>query len=164
MICEKEQKIYDILDSLNIKYIKFQHDPVYTVEEVNNLNINIPGMALKNLFLKNKKGNKHYLVIVEESKRVDLKELSLTIKASGLSFASEERLEKHLGLKPGAVTPLGLINDKEKNVEVILDEEIKYADKVSFHPNVNTATILIDYCDFEKYLNWCKNEYKFSKM
>lgn len=154
----KEEIVYKILNELEINYTRFEHKPVYTVEEVNELDLNIPGMGLKNLFLRNKKGNQHYLVIIEENKRVDLKELSTKIGANALSFASPQRLEKYLDLTPGAVTPFGLINDQDKNVKVILDKSIKLANKVGFHPNVNTATIVINYIDFQKYLDWTENE------
>lgn len=154
----KEEIVYKILNELEINYTRFEHKPVYTVEEVNELDLNIPGMGLKNLFLRNKKGNQHYLVIIEENKRVDLKELSTKIGANALSFASPQRLEKYLDLTPGAVTPFGLINDQDKNVKVILDKSIKSANKVGFHPNVNTATIVINYIDFQKYLDWTGNE------
>lgn len=154
----KEEIVYKILNELEINYTRFEHKPVYTVEEVNELDLNIPGMGLKNLFLRNKKGNQHYLVIIEENKRVDLKELSTKIGANALSFASPQRLEKYLDLTPGAVTPFGLINDQDKNVKVILDKSIKLANKVGFHPNVNTATIVINYIDFQKYLDWTGNE------
>ncbi|MGL5348927.1 MAG: prolyl-tRNA synthetase associated domain-containing protein [Peptostreptococcaceae bacterium] len=154
----QEERVYKVLNELEINYTRFEHKPVYTVEEVNELDINIPGVGLKNLFLRNKKGNEHYLVIVEENKRVDLKELSAKIGTISLSFASPERLEKYLGLTPGAVTPFGLINDQDKRVKVILDKNIKLAKQVGFHPNVNTATIVINYIDFQKYLDWTKNE------
>ncbi|MGL5313637.1 MAG: prolyl-tRNA synthetase associated domain-containing protein [Peptostreptococcaceae bacterium] len=164
MITQKEQVVYDILDELCIKYDRYEHGAVYTVEEVNELDFNIPGMGLKNLFVRNKKGNEHYLVILEDKKRLDLKELSKSIGTTSLSFASKERLDKYLGLTPGAVTPFGLINDKDKSVKVILDKDILVAEKVGFHPNVNTSTIVIDYNDFNKYLNWCKNEFSYIEI
>lgn len=164
MITSKEQIVYDILNELCIKYTRYEHKPVYTVEEVDELNLDIPGMGLKNLFIRNKRGDEHYLVILEDKKRLDLKELSKSIGTTSLSFASKERLEKYLGLTPGAVSPFGLINDKDKHVKVILDKDIALANQVGFHPNVNTSTIVIEYSDLNKYLDWCKNEISFIEI
>lgn len=160
----KEENVYNVLDKLGINYIEIKHRAVYTIEEVNQLNITIPGMGIKNLFLRNKKGNEHYLVIVEDSKSVDLKQLSMKIGTTSLSFASQERLEKYLNLTPGAVTPFGLINDTENKVKVILDNDIQKSNQLGFHPNTNTATIVINYQDFEKYLQWSQNEYTFIEI
>ncbi|WP_330408608.1 prolyl-tRNA synthetase associated domain-containing protein [Romboutsia weinsteinii] len=158
MINETEQKVYNILDSLNIEYKRYEHQPVYTIEDASKLNINIPGTLCKNLFLRNNKGNTHYLVIIEDSKRVNLKSLSEQINSSSLSFASEERLDKYLGLKPGSVSPFGLINDINKEVIVLIDKDVAASDIVSFHPNVNTCTIGLSYSDFEKFVNWHENK------
>lgn len=89
---------------------------------------------------------------------VDLKNLSDQIGSTNLSFASEERLYKYLKLTPGSVGFFGLINDTEKHVEVLLDKALTASNIISFHPNVNTATISISYSDFEKFLNWCENK------
>lgn len=164
MIGTDEQKIYDLLKELQIEYTRYEHKPVYTIDEIKELNLNVPGIQLKNLFIRNKKGNEHYLVIVEENKKVNLKELSKKIGTSSLSFASEERLFKYLGVASGSVTPFGLINDTKKCVKVFLDREILNSDKVSFHPNVNTATVLISSLDFEKYLKSCQNEFSFIEI
>ena len=118
---------------------------------------NVSGAHCKNLFLRNKKGDKHYLVICEESKKVDLKELSERLELERLSFASEERLDKYLGLKPGSVSPFGIINDSRREVEVLVDKELADWDKVNFHPNVNTATLTISFKDFEKFINCIGN-------
>ena len=161
LIDTKEQKVYDLLNELKIKFTIYKHKPIYSIDEIKELNLNIPGIQLKNLFLRNKKGNEHYLVIVEENKKVNLKELAQKLSTSSLSFASEKRLLKYLGVSSGSVTPFGLINDFQKNVKVFLDNEILSYNQVSFHPNVNTATVLISYLDFERYLKFCENEFVF---
>lgn len=161
MITEDEQKLYDILDLLEIKYRRYEHKAVHTIEEANSLVIEIPGKLPKNLFLRNRRGDTHYLVIVDENKHVDLKLLSKQIGSTSLSFASEERLLKYLGLKPGSVTPFGLINDNERDVIVLIDRELAGAVSINFHPNVNTATISIAYENFEKFLVWNKNKYQY---
>ncbi|GFP76152.1 Prolyl-tRNA editing protein ProX [Clostridium fungisolvens] len=158
MITEAEQKVYDILDSLEIKYDRYEHAAVYTIEEANKLDIHIPGQLCKNLFIRNRKGDTHYLVVLDETKQVGLKSLAKQIGSSSLSFASEERLFKYLGLKPGSVSPFGIINDNESEVIVLIDRDITNAAVVAFHPNINTVTIGISYLDFEKFIKWKKNK------
>lgn len=159
MIEENEQKVYDILNSLEIKYVRYEHRPVYTVNEAKELNILIPGKKCKNLFLRNGKGDINYIVIVDEEKRVNLKLLSKQIGSTRLSFASEERLFESLKLTPGSVTPFGIINDVNSEVIVLIDIDLINEALVNFHPNVNTATIGISYIDFEKFIKWHKNKF-----
>lgn len=163
MIDEKEQRLYDILESLKIEYVRYEHKAVYTVEEADKLKINIKGKLCKNLFLKNSKGDTHYLFVLEETKRADLKLLSKQIGSSRLSFASEERLAKYLDLKKGAVTPFGIINDKESSVIILIDKDLVGDHLVNFHPNVNTATIGVLYEDFEKFIKWHGNKFIYVK-
>lgn len=159
MINENEQKLYDLLSLLEIKYIRYEHKPVFTVEEANKLDICIPGQHCKNLFLRNRKGDVHYLAVLDEAKQMDLKLLSKQIGSTSLSFASEERLYKYLGLKPGSVSPFGLINDIERNVVVLIDRKLLGKGIVNFHPNVNTATIGVSYLDLEKFIKWHNNKF-----
>lgn len=156
-----EQKLYDILNFLEIKYIKYEHKPLYTCEDAKELDMNITGQHCKNLFLRNRKGDVHYLVILDESKTIDLKALSKQIESSSLSFASEERLFKYLQLKPGSVTPFGLINDIEREVIVLIDKDIVNKSPINFHPNVNSATLGISYDDFEKFIKWHNNKFDY---
>ncbi|MGB3862212.1 MAG: prolyl-tRNA synthetase associated domain-containing protein [Candidatus Aminicenantaceae bacterium] len=155
------QKVYDILRELDISYSKHEHPPVYTVEEAEQHWENITGAHCKNLFLRNKKGKNHYLVLVEGGKRVDLKALTSRLGEDRLSFASPERMMRYLGLEPGAVSPFGLINDKENAVVVVIDQDLKEASHVNFHPNVNTATVGITFADFEKFLTHCGNPIRY---
>ncbi len=111
--------------------------------------------------MRNKKGNRHYLIILEHSKKPDIKALNRDLGEDRLSFASPERLMRYLGLEPGAVSPFGLINDKEKEVRVVIDEDLKQAERVNFHPNVNTATVGILFKDLEMFLAWCGNSVRF---
>ena len=158
MIRDEEKNLYKILKFLDINYIRQEHEAIYTIEESKNLNIEIEGQQCKNLFLKNKKGDKHYLVILDEDTMVNLKDLSKQIGVNSLSFASEERLKKYLGVEKGSVTPFGLINDINKEVIVLIDKDLNKEGLISFHPNVNTATISISYLDFEKFLKHQGNE------
>lgn len=156
-----EQKVYDILNELKISYTKHEHPPVYTVEEAEQHWENITGAHCKNLFLRNKKGKNHYLVIAKSEKRVNLKALTSRLGEDRLSFASPERMLRYLGLEPGAVSPFGLINDKENAVVVVIDRDLKEASHVNFHPNVNTATVGIAFTDFEKFLSYCGNSIRY---
>ncbi|MFC1655980.1 prolyl-tRNA synthetase associated domain-containing protein [Patescibacteria group bacterium] len=156
--------LYEILDKIGVKYTKHEHPPVYTCEEADNLRIKLKGASSKHLFLRNKKGNKHYLLIMLSSKRADLKTLAKILNESKLSFASEERLQKHLGLTPGAVSPFGLINNESHDVVVVVDKEVWNHDTLNFHPNVNTATLEISRDDFEKFIKWCGNEMRIEEM
>jgi Ala-tRNA(Pro) deacylase len=159
LINENEQKVYEVLQKLEIKYVKYEHEALYTVEEAKKLGICIPGQQCKNLFLRNRKGDVHYLVILDEEKQADLKSLAKQIESSNLSFASEERLFKYLKVKPGSVTPFGLINDVESSVIVLIDRDLSASDTINFHPNVNTATLGISYENFEKFLKWHGNKF-----
>jgi Ala-tRNA(Pro) deacylase len=113
---ETENKVYEVLRSLDIPFEVHHHPPVYTVEEAEKHWESVKGTHCKNLFVRNKKGNRHYLVILESSKRADFKELNRQLGEDRLSFASPERLKRFLGLEPGAVSPFGLINDSDKEV------------------------------------------------
>ncbi len=156
-----EQKVYNILRELDISYTKHEHPPVYTVEEAEQHWENITGAHCKNLFLRNKKGKNHYLVIAKSEKRVNLKALTSRLGEDRLSFASPERMLLYLGLEPGAVSPFGLINDRENAVVVVIDRDLKEASHVNFHPNVNTATVGIAFTDFEKFLSYCGNSIRY---
>lgn len=122
------------------------------------LHLNKNGHIVKNLFLKNSNGKKHYLVVLKGDKKADLKSIKSQINSTALSFASEERLEKHLGLSKGAVTPLGIINDDEHLVNIVLDEDLKNEEILGVHPNVNTSTVFISYNDLIKFINSFGNE------
>jgi len=164
MSSESEKKVYEVLGRLGIAYSKLEHPPVFTVEQAEKHWGSITGAHCKNLFLRNKKGNRHYLVILESSKSADLKALTKQLGEDRLSFASPERIMRYLGLEPGAVSPFGLINDNQKEVRVVIDQGLKNADRINFHPNVNTATIGIDFTDFEKFLVWCENNLLYLKL
>jgi Ala-tRNA(Pro) deacylase len=159
-----EAKVYEVLNGLGIPYTRHEHPPVFTVEQAEPHWTNITGAHCKNLFLRNKKGNRHYLVILLTSKQADLKQLNAKLKEDRLSFGSAERLQKYLGLEPGAVSPFGLINDNQNDVIVIVDQDLRRADRVNFHPNVNTATVGIETADFERFLLWAGNEVRFFEL
>lgn len=153
----QERAVYGRLAELGIAYERFEHPPAPTVEEAEKHWAGIAAAHCKNLFLRNQKGNRHYLVIVAHSKRADLRAVAGQIGDGKLSFASPERLTKYLGVTPGAVSPAGLIHDRDRHVRVFLDRDLKDASRISFHPNVNTATITVAFVDFERFLAACGN-------
>ncbi len=161
MIAESEKRVYDFLAGLGIAYDRHEHPPVFTVEQAELHWAGISGAHCKNLFLRNKKGNHHYLVILLGSKKADLRRLEKELDEDRLSFGSAERLLRCLGLEAGSVSPFGLINDREKEVRVVIDEDLKTYDRVNFHPNVNTATIGLSFKDFERFLAACGNSVRF---
>jgi Ala-tRNA(Pro) deacylase len=149
--------IYKVLEELDIDYEKHEHPAVFTVEEAQKHDRGIDAGKTKNLFLRNKKGDKHYLLVVESTKKADLKKLARDLKENNLGFASPERLHKHLGLTPGSVSPFGLINDTKNHVHVLIDRELLTFKKLGFHPNINTATLAIRTEKFIKFLDWTGN-------
>lgn len=156
------QNIYDILANLGIEYVEYKHEAFFTCEQSEDFYNKYPDAGKsKNLFLRNKKGNKHYLVIVEANKRVDLKKLAKDLGEQALSFASPERLMKYLGLTPGSVSPFGLINDGNKEVKVFVDNDLMTHGKLHYHPNINTATLEIKREDLNKFLDYCGNDFAF---
>ncbi len=142
----------ECLGSLRIAYERYEHPPVATVEDGETYWAAIDATHCKNLFLRNQKGTRHYLVIVMHTKRADLRAIADQIGDGKLSFASPERLMTHLGVTPGSVSPFGLINDRHDRVRVYLDRALKSASRISFHPNVNTVTLVLNYSDFERFL------------
>ena len=157
MESDLEPPVLARLAELGIAFSRHEHPPVPTVEEAEKHWAGLDGTHCKNLFLRNQKGNRHYLVIVPASKRVDLRRVAEQIGDGKLSFASAERLATHLGVMPGAVSPFGLINDRDHAVRVVLDRDLKGAARVSFHPNINTVTLTIAALDFDRFLQSCGN-------
>jgi Ala-tRNA(Pro) deacylase len=134
---------YQFLADNHIEYERHDHPPVYTVADVERLVPTLPAVKTKNLFLRNKKGRRHFLVAVPAQKRVNIKALGAVMGSGHLSFGSPERLKKYLGVDPGSVTVLATINDPEHAVELIFDEVLWKEEVFQFHPLVNTSTLVI---------------------
>jgi len=156
-VTTQERTVAVRLQELGIAVMRHEHPPVATVDEAEKHWADIDATHCKNLFLRNQKGTRYYLVIVKHSKRADLRALADQIGDGKLSFASPDRLMTCLGLTPGSVSPFGLIHDAEHHVRVILDRDLKSAQRVSFHPNINTVTLTLAFADFEKFLDACGN-------
>lgn len=148
-------KVIELLKELKIDYKVVEHEPVYTVDQAQYVKSMIEGTGAKSLFLKHK--TDYYLYYLDDSKRADLKEVSRKLNIGRLSFANEEELYEKLKLKPGSVTPLGIINDNH-SVILIIDKDLKNK-TILAHPNVNTITVSMDYNDLIKYIEYHKNKY-----
>lgn len=139
------------LAELGIASRTVDHDAVFTVEEAKALRGELPGGHIKNLFLRNKK-EEMWLVVAEEDKRIDLKALGELLGAGKLSFGSPDRLMTYLGVLPGAVTPFSIINDKDRKVTVVLDQDLLEKNPVNCHPLVNTKTTALSPQDLLRFL------------
>ena len=132
---------------------RHEHPPVMTVEESERLVPKLPGSKTKNLFLRDKKGARHFLVTVRHDVAVDLDALSTMLDVRGLGFASPERLKKHLGITPGSVSLLALVNDQSAAVELVIDRALWEAPAVHAHPLTNDATMVLAHADLERFLD-----------
>jgi Ala-tRNA(Pro) deacylase len=148
----EQQKVFDELDKSGIRYEVIFHPPVFTIEEADALHLDGPGTMLKNLFLRDAKGKRFFLVSMKEEKRADLRALQARLGCSRLSFASEQRLMEMLGLRKGSVTPMGLLNDETNVVEFFLDDEVAPETNIGVHPNDNAATVYLRMKDLERLL------------
>jgi Ala-tRNA(Pro) deacylase len=144
--------VYATLDALGITYDKYTHPPVFTGADAAAHWAGIEGTKVKNLFLRNKKGDRQYLVILEVSRQADLRQLVKIVGDDRLSFGSPERLMATLGLTPGSVSPFGLIHDTRRTVRVVIDADLRGAARLIFHPNINTASVAISGADLERFL------------
>ena len=154
-----EEKLLEWLTEHKIRYTCHTHKAVYTVDEAKVYTGHIPGMHCKNLFLKYSKNFSYYLVTLPATKSIKILDLSKRLGLKKLSFAKPEDLMDMLGLEPGSVSPLGMINDIENMVVYIIDKEVWEADIVCFHPNVNIETLEIPQVDFHKAIHALGNKY-----
>lgn len=149
------------LAELGIAYAMHEHAPVFTVDEAIREWGAIDAVHCKNLFLRNKKGNRHYLVVAEHDTAIDIARLGELFGGERLSFGSPERLLRCLGLTPGSVSPFGLINDAAHEVVVGVEARLAGVERVGFHPNVNTATVVISGADFARFLAASGNDVRY---
>lgn len=153
--------VFNYLDQAGIQYETYEHPESPTIEAAKRYWRNDGSVHCKNLFFRNHKGNRHYLVVFDCDRELAIRDLELRLRQGKLSFASEQRLERWLGLRPGSVSPFGLINDIENHTHLFLDRNLLHADSLSFHPNDNRATVVISQTDFQKFLEICGNSYEF---
>ncbi len=150
---DNKQFVYQKLEEANISYQSVEHEAVFTIAEMQELDFPQGSKIAKNLFLRDAKGKRHFLVVTEATQKIDLSELSAKLGASKLSFASDERLSKYLGLSKGAVSPFGLLNDADKKVEFFLDTSLQGCEFIGIHPNDNTATVFLSEADLVSFLS-----------
>jgi len=158
------QIVLDTLNRLGINYTSIEHPPIPTIDEALEYWKDLDAVHCKNLFFRNHKGNKHYMVVFEHSKKLAIKDLEQKLKQGKLSFASEKRMIKYLKTVGGSISPFGLINDAENHTFLFLDKTLLDAEYISFHPNDNTMTIVVSISDFMKYMDWVGNKYEFLEL
>lgn len=149
-LAARQEALFALLAELGIETETRRHRPVFTVEESRGLRGEMPGAHFKSLFLKDKKGAL-WLVVALEDRRLDLKALAGLIGAARLSFASPERLDAHLGVAPGSVTPFALVNDRARIVKLVFDAAALDAERAHFHPLSNDATTAIAPADLLRF-------------
>jgi Ala-tRNA(Pro) deacylase len=159
-----QAELYDLLVKLAIKFEYHEHPPLATIEDAKIHWVNYNSGRCKNIFFRNHKGDRHYLVILEHLRQLNIKDLEKRLKQGKLTFASDQRLKKFLGVEPGSVSPFGLINDYEKHVHLFIDEKLNEFERLTFHPNINTASLIVSKFDFIKYLDYTRNSYEFIRL
>ena len=153
--------VFACLNRLGIDFEMIEHPPVPTISEAMKYWKDLEATHCKNLFFRNHKGNKHYLVVFDARQQLAIRDLEQRLKQGKLSFASEKRMAKYLAIQPGSVSPFGLLNDTENHVHLFLDAQLKNSKKISFHPNDNTASLVLSFSDFLKYLETIGNSFEF---
>ncbi len=155
-----ETYIKEFLEKNNIYYKLYTHPAVFTCEEADMHCKHVPGIPGKNLFLKEEKGTQFFLVILPAHKKLNMNSLALILNIKKLKFANEKELKEILSLTPGSVSILGLINDKEKKVQMVIDKELWNAERVNFHPNINTESLTFDKEIFHRLTGILCKEYR----
>lgn len=154
-------ELYRLLDSLQIPFEYIEHPPVPTVEDAMKYWSGIESGHCKNIFFRNHKGDRHYLVILYYDSKLNIKELEQKLRQGKLSFASDRRLMQYLGLTPGSVSPFGLINDNTRHVHLFIDRTLLEHERLSFHPNTNTASLIIPREGLFRFLEHTGNTWEF---
>lgn len=154
----------DALTALGLPFELMRHPLVNTIEEMETLGLWSDGEVIKNLFLRDATGKRHFLVLLPHDKPGDLKALRAVLGSSRLSFGSAERLMDRLGLTPGSVSALGLLNDPDATVEVLADRALLGASRLALHPLINTATVWLSPADFEAFLKAQPHEVRWAEL
>ena len=157
-------ELYQLLEKLEIQFEYHEHPPLATIEDAKIHWKNYKSGRCKNIFFRNHKGDRHYLVILEYLRQLNIRDLEKRLKQGKLTFASDQRLKKYLGVEPGSVSPFGLINDAVKHVHLFIDEKLNEFDRLTFHPNVNTASLVVSKSDFLKFLEYTGNSFEFIRL
>ena len=163
---EKEIRTYDLLDSLGIEYERVDHEEANTMEACAEIDkVLAPAVICKNLFLCNTQKTKFYLLMIKNDKKFKTKEISKQINSSRLSFAPPEYMEKFLDITPGSASVMGLMNDKENEVTLLVDEDVLEAEYFGCHPCINTSSMRLKVKDvFETFLQAVNHTYTTVKL
>lgn len=163
---EKEIRTYDLLDSLGIEYERVDHEATETMEACAEVDkVLEPAVICKNLFLCNTQKTKFYLLLIRGDKRFKTKEISGQINSARLSFAPAEYMEKYLDITPGSVSVMGLMNDKENEVTLLVDEDVLNSELFGCHPCINTSSLRLKTADvFGPFLEAIHHEYTVVKL
>lgn len=161
---ERRQKVFDWLNRHGIAYTWYEHPEAPTIEIARRYWRDDGSKHCKNLFFRNHKGNRHYLVCFDCEQALAIHDLEHRLRQGKLSFASEQRMERWLGLRPGSVSPFGLVNDPQRHVHLFLDANLQRFPAYSFHPNDNRATVVIAREEFLRYLAAVGNSYEFIEL
>ena len=164
MESEKIKKVLAFLDERGFVYDWYEHPEAPTIAIAKAHWRQDGSKHCKNLFFRNHKGNRHYLVVLDCEQDLDIHDLEQRLHQGKLSFASPPRMEKYLGITPGSVSPFGLINDTENHVHLFLDANLQKYDLYSFHPNDNRATVVISKQEFSRYLQEVGNTFEYIEM
>ncbi|MBK7710739.1 MAG: prolyl-tRNA synthetase associated domain-containing protein [Bacteroidales bacterium] len=159
-----QKELYELLEQLEIMFEYHEHPPLATIEDAKIHWKDYKSGRCKNIFFRNHKGDRHYLVILEHLRQLDIKDLEKRLRQGKLTFASDIRLKKYLGVEPGSVSPFGLINDTEKHVHLFIDETLKDYDRLTFHPNINTASLVVSRVDLLRFLQYTGNSFEFIRL
>jgi len=159
-----QKELYELFERLNIQIEYHEHPPLATIEDAKIHWKDYNSGRCKNIFFRNHKGDRHYLVILEHLRQLNIRDLEKRLKQGKLTFASDQRLKKYLCLEPGSVSPFGLINDSEKNVHLFIDEKLKDCERLTFHPNDNRASLVISKHEFLRFLDYTGNSYEFIRL
>ena len=146
------QHLYQFLEDNNISYQRIDHAAVFTSEQARKLIPKSSGASTKNLFLRDKKGKRHFLIMLDDKKELDLKSLASQLGSSRISFASPDRLIRYLKIEPGSVSILALINDQEHRVELWIDQDLWQKESIQCHPLLNTSSLIITLKDIKSFL------------
>ncbi len=155
----KENRTYDVLEKLSIPFIRLDHEATATIEDCHEVDQLLEIEICKNLFLCNAQKTKFYLLLIPGSKVFKTKDLSAQINSPRLSFAPSEYMEKYLDITPGSVSIMGLMNDKENQVQLLIDKEVIQEEYIGCHPCVNTSSIKLKTADIlDKFLPYVKHK------
>ena len=146
------QEVVDKLNELGIPFQIVEHEPVLTTEQADRFIEGIEGVRTKTMFLTNKKKRNFYLVIIDDAKRLDMDVFKEIVEENRIKMASAETLNDKMMLLPGTVSPFGLLNNRDKDIQVYFDQEIVSEERMCFHPNTNEKTIFVNTEDLFTFL------------